>query len=250
MDSSQAGVLRELLPNDFDFLRPSYNEQNEFLTRFLLQLALAGVQSERVLTSAVTTIASHLQLERTSTEAAWKRIATLQTSIVQLAQDKASTISDEQCYHALMRLYEARAQTADLKRSWSGDRLPPLEEMSERQTMIFDWFLKLLANSQPCKMQNVRRKQILLAAALFVATHLPSRRVNGAHFHRLRFLTMLVVDELQTENFLDQVCIPKANNTATMLTFRNKSSKRRTFKLHATLGLRTLTLLPAMMRTS
>lgn len=199
---SQFGQLHAILPNDFNFVT-SYVGLFEFLVEFMFQLCTSAdiVGVEQILVSIVATTVHFLDLKHDVLAQKIDALDILQRRILGL------NLSQQANYCAMLQIYDAILEYSNLQKSLSGSNLVEVfddQYATKVEKKSLEALLMTLTQISPWEANDVNQQQILLRSAYFIAIYIPSIR-TGATKHRLRFLTLLVIKEL--DKFLDEVSI-------------------------------------------
>ncbi|KAI6196940.1 hypothetical protein M3Y94_01167000 [Aphelenchoides besseyi] len=204
-DTTQQGIIEEILPGDFDHLRPKYHEIRDFFIEFLTKLATTteNIEIGYVLSTIVSTAIYFLNVEDIDEDRKTSYLNGLQK---QIREWPAVGKDTSHRFFALLNLLDVRAESLQLVSSWTGLELLSIEDDNRptRLMEIVKVYLTMVGVTDPCDVTNPKKKQLLLQTALSLVRRLPSSQASGnkSKFNRLRFLVLLVTSDKEIENFL------------------------------------------------
>ncbi|KAI6194371.1 hypothetical protein M3Y96_01117700 [Aphelenchoides besseyi] len=206
IDTTQQGVIEEILPGDFDHLRPKYHGIRDFFIDFLTKLATTteSIEIGYVLSTIVSSAIYFLNVEDIDEDQKTNFLNRLQKQIYEWPA-VGKDISHR--FFALLNLLDVRAESLQLVSSWTGLELQAIDD-DNRPTRLMDvvkLYLTMVGMTNPCDVTIPKKKQLLLQVVLSLVRRLPSSRNSGSKskFNRLRFLVLLVANDKEMGNFLN-----------------------------------------------
>lgn len=190
---------------------------SDFLIEFMFQLSTSNdiPENEQLLMAIISTKASCMDFDGADNSKRISEFSTLQTRI------SRTHLSQQSIYCVLLCIYERMTDCWNFKVCLTGEDKNSYNAFANPNLMSSEWkaivnVLTILKSGDPYHGSDERTKQILMWAAFFVSTIMPSNRTN-LEVNRLRFLTFLVNCNL--DKFFNKVSF-KINLLLIFLIFR------------------------------